>query len=212
MINADKKRIQILEAAKRRFAHFGLAKTTMAEIAQDLSFSKALLYYYFPDKNALYAAVLEHVINQSFEEMDSAVATIADCYEAMMFTLDKRIEFIMRYYNLLEYSISALQQVPDAMARVMEDSKDKERSILAAILQKGIDTGQLQVDDVDETAEILLFALVGMRFSILNDIKGVLFPTKEEFDRILALQKKMATVFLSGLRKTTVKVPLGSLF
>lgn len=203
MINADKKRTQILEAATRRFAHFGLAKTTMAEIAQDLSFSKALLYYYFPDKNALYAAVLEHVINQSFDEMEMALSTITDCHEAMMFTLDKRIEFITRYYNLLEYSISAVQQVPDVMACVLEDSKDKERNILATILQKGIDTGQLQVDDVKETAEILLFALVGMRFSILKDIKGVLFPTKEEFDRILALQKKMAAIFLKGLEYKT---------
>lgn len=201
MINADKKRTQILEAATRRFAHFGLAKTTMAEIAQDLSFSKALLYYYFPDKNALYAAVLEHVINQSFDEMEMALSAITDCREAMMFTLDKRIEFITRYYNLLEYSISAVQQVPDVMACVLEDSKDKERNILATILQKGIDTDQLQIDDVKETAEILLFALVGMRFSILKDIKGILFPTKEEFDRILALQKKMAAIFLRGLEQ-----------
>lgn len=204
MINADKKRIQILEAAKRRFAHFGLAKTTMAEIAQDLSFSKALLYYYFPDKNALYAAVLEHVITQSFEEMDAAVATQTDCHEAMMMTLDKRIEFVMRYYNLLEYSVSALQQVPDTMACVLEDSKEKERSILAKIIQKGIDRGQLQVENVNETAEILLFALVGMRCSILKDVKDVLFPTKDEFDRILTLQKKMATVFLNGLKKAAV--------
>jgi len=203
MMNADKKRTQILEAATRRFAHFGLAKTTMAEIAQDLSFSKALLYYYFPDKNALYAAVLEHVINQSFDEMGQAVAAIDDCHEAMMFALDKRIEFVTRYYNLLEYSISAVQQVPDVMACVLEDSKDKERSMLANILKKGVETGELQVDDVNEAAEILLFALVGMRFSILKDIKGMLFPTKEEFDGILALQKKMATIFLKGLMKTT---------
>jgi len=203
MMNADKKRTQILEAATRRFAHFGLAKTTMAEIAQDLSFSKALLYYYFPDKNALYAAVLEHVINQSFDEMGQAVAAIDDCHEAMMFASDKRIEFVTRYYNLLEYSISAVQQVPDVMACVLEDSKDKERSMLANILKKGVETGELQVDDVNEAAEILLFALVGMRFSILKDIKGMLFPTKEEFDGILALQKKMATIFLKGLMKTT---------
>ncbi|WP_353126266.1 TetR/AcrR family transcriptional regulator [Parapedobacter pyrenivorans] len=201
MINADKKRTQILEAATRRFAHFGLAKTTMAEIAQDLSFSKALLYYYFPDKNTLYAAVLEHVINQSFYEMETALPTIPDCQAAMMFVLDKRIEFITKYYNLLEYSVSAVQQVPDVMARVLAESKDKEQTIITKILQKGIDSGQLHVEDVQETAEIMLFALVGMRFSILKDIKGMLFPTKGEFDRILSLQKKMATVFLKGLAK-----------
>jgi len=199
MINADKKRTQILEAATRRFAHFGLAKTTMSEIAQDLSFSKALLYYYFPDKNALYAAVLEHVIAQSFKEMEKQLSSISDCQQAMMFMLDKRIAFVTKYYNLLENSISAVQQIPDEMACVLADSKDKETALIRDILQKGVDTGQLVIEDVQETAEIILFALVGMRFSILKDLKGVLFPTKDEFDHILQLQKKMATVFLKGL-------------
>lgn len=54
MENQDKKRILIIEAALKRFAHYGLSKTTMTEIAKDISFSKALLYYYFPDKLSLY--------------------------------------------------------------------------------------------------------------------------------------------------------------
>lgn len=198
-MNADKKRTQILEAATRRFAHFGLAKTTMSEIAQDLSFSKALLYYYFPDKNALYAAVLEHVMAQSFEELEDELSSIADSHSAMMFVLDKRIAFVTKYYTLLEYSVSAVQQMPDEMACVMEDSKDREIALIRGILQKGVDNGQLAIDNIQETAEIILFALVGMRFSILKDLKGILFPTKDEFDRILQLQKKMATVFLKGL-------------
>jgi len=188
-----------LEAATRRFAHFGLAKTTMSEIAQDLSFSKALLYYYFPDKNALYAAVLEHVMARSFEELENELASIEDCQEAMMFILDKRIAFVTKYYNLLEHSISAVQQMPDEMAHVMENSKEKEVALIRGILQKGVDKGKLVIEDVQETAEIILFALVGMRFSILKDLKGILFPKKDEFDHILQLQKKMATVFLRGL-------------
>ena len=52
--NPDEKRSRILEVAKRRFSHYGLAKTTMAEIAKDLAFSKALLYYYFPCYKEVY--------------------------------------------------------------------------------------------------------------------------------------------------------------
>ena len=199
MINADKKRTQILEAATRRFAHFGLTKTTMSEIANDLSFSKALLYYYFPDKNALYAAVLEHVMTRSFEELEGELASITDSQQAMMRMLDKRIEFITKYYTLLEHSVSAVQQVPDEMTHVLEDSKQQEVTLIRNVLQKGVESGQLAVDDLQETAEIILFALVGMRFSILKDLKGVLFPTQDEFDHILRLQKKMATVLLKGL-------------
>ena len=46
----DVKKEKILEAAHHRFLHFGYSKTTMNEIAGDLSMSKALLYYYFPEK------------------------------------------------------------------------------------------------------------------------------------------------------------------
>ncbi|MGI8637960.1 MAG: TetR/AcrR family transcriptional regulator, partial [Segetibacter sp.] len=41
----DKKRDVIIQAAQKRFSHFGVDKTTMNEIADDLSISKASLYY-----------------------------------------------------------------------------------------------------------------------------------------------------------------------
>ncbi|HEU4470022.1 MAG TPA: TetR family transcriptional regulator, partial [Flavisolibacter sp.] len=53
------KQEHIVEAAIRRFSHFGIAKTTMTEIADDLSLSKQSLFYYFPDKQSLVLAVRE---------------------------------------------------------------------------------------------------------------------------------------------------------
>jgi AcrR family transcriptional regulator len=45
----DSKVTSIIEAARKRFSHYGLTKTTMNEIAADIGMSKASLYYYFPD-------------------------------------------------------------------------------------------------------------------------------------------------------------------
>lgn len=53
----DSKVVIILEAARKRFAHFGISKTTMNEIAADIGMSKASLYYYFPDKEKLFVAL-----------------------------------------------------------------------------------------------------------------------------------------------------------
>src|SRR5690606_16924398 len=108
----EEKRLLIIEAAVRRFGHFGIAKTTMAEIAADLSMSKASLYYYFPDKNHLCAAALEYVIDRSFSNARPALYAISDCREAVLFILDQRMTFVMNYYNLLEYSMGTLQQMP----------------------------------------------------------------------------------------------------
>jgi AcrR family transcriptional regulator len=52
MVETDKKRDVIIEGAIKRFIHYGINKTTMNEIAEDLSVSKPSLYYYFPDKNS----------------------------------------------------------------------------------------------------------------------------------------------------------------
>jgi len=49
---------QIIEAAQLRFGMYGFEKTTMKEIARDLNMSKGSLYYYFPDKENLYKAIV----------------------------------------------------------------------------------------------------------------------------------------------------------
>ncbi len=44
MAETDKKRDVIIEGAIKRFIHYGINKTTMNEIAEDLSVSKPSLY------------------------------------------------------------------------------------------------------------------------------------------------------------------------
>ncbi|RKO71867.1 TetR/AcrR family transcriptional regulator [Sphingobacterium puteale] len=200
MGNADVKRIKILEAATRRFAHFGMAKTTMSEIAKDLNFSKALLYYYFPDKNSLYSAVFEYVIDKMIEEMETVIDKGGNFEEIMMYSIDMRVKAINQYYNLFEYTMKMVKELPDELEQVFKESYLREVEIIEKILKIGIDAREIQVDDLNETARILLYSLFGMRMGILKDMKNMLFPTKEEFDHILSLQKKMMKIFLNGLR------------
>lgn len=201
MANADLKRTRILEAATRRFAHFGMAKTTMSEIATDLNFSKALLYYYFPDKNSLYSAVFEYVIDKMVQDIREKINACDDFEEIMMYTIDKRVELINQYYNLFEYTINMVKELPEELERVFKESYVREVDLFAEILEIGVETDKIEVEDVEETARILLYSLFGMRMGILKDMKNMLFPTKDEFDVILSLQKKMMQIFLRGLRK-----------
>lgn len=205
MGNADVKRIKILEAATRRFAHFGMAKTTMSEIAKDLNFSKALLYYYFPDKNSLYSAVFEYVIDKMIEDLEDVIGKGGDFEEIMMYSIDMRVKIINQYYNLFEYTMKMVKELPDELEQVFKESYLREVEIIEKILNIGIDAGEIQVEDINETARILLYSLFGMRMGILKDMKNMLFPTKEEFDHILSLQKKMMKIFLNGLRFQVVK-------
>ena len=54
----EQSRAAILKAAVREFAQEGVAGARTDAIAQSAGVNKALLYYYFKDKEALYDAVL----------------------------------------------------------------------------------------------------------------------------------------------------------
>src|SRR6266403_2223831 len=57
----EQSRTAILRAAVREFAQEGLAGSRTDAIAQSAGVNKALLYYYFKDKEAIYDAVLDQV-------------------------------------------------------------------------------------------------------------------------------------------------------
>jgi AcrR family transcriptional regulator len=62
MKSATGKREAILEAAQQLFLKHGLRGTSMEAIARDAGIAKPTLYVYFPDKAAIFAALLEQLI------------------------------------------------------------------------------------------------------------------------------------------------------
>ncbi len=70
----EKTRAAILQAALEEFAHEGPSGARTDEIARRAGVNKALLYYYFNDKEGLYAAALEHV----FSGLIARVTTVLD--------------------------------------------------------------------------------------------------------------------------------------
>lgn len=201
MAKALKKRLEILDAATYRFAHFGVAKTTMAEIASDLSLSKASLYYYYPDRNNLFAAVLDRIISEMTDEINEKLANdlASDPYQAMEYVLDARIIFLTRHYKLLEGLGTISQEISPVIGEAINRGREMELQILRRILAQGMANGKLLIQDIDETTNMFFYAIVGMRFSVLRMTQVDFFPTQEEFDRILVLQKKLVVILLDGL-------------
>lgn len=202
--NQDRKKDLIIDAALKRFAHFGLSKTTMTEIANDLSLSKALLYYYFPDKISLYSAVLRNIIETMDVEMRKDVGSATNSHEALKKCLDKRQAFITKYYNLLDFTKITGTELPGNLMCMFVKAKDSELTVLKKVLEIGISAGEFEVEDLDETAALLIDALSGIYFAVLRRHAKGFLPEKEQFDSILSRQKKLGEIFLKGLEVTTV--------
>jgi len=198
----DRKQEVIIAAAIKRFAHFGVAKTTMAEIAADLSFSKASLYYYFPDKLNLYAAVFHNITDISEKADDEELAKENDPFKAICFYLEKRTDFIIKYHNIIEYVRTfSPANMPAELQPLFAQLKKRELERLVHIIDKGLKTGLFKIKDPKKTAELLYDFLEGFRFSFLLNQPNF-FPDKKQFQAILKREIEFALIFLNGLTIT----------
>src|ERR1700758_831419 len=70
----EESRAAILQAAAKEFAQHGIAGARTDAIAREAGVNKALLYYYFKDKETLYAAVLD----EAFAGLKTTVFRVLD--------------------------------------------------------------------------------------------------------------------------------------
>ena len=74
---------EIIAAAQKLFGIYGWDKTSVNEIATELNISKGSIYYYFPDKESLYKAVIEKEQDVFLQEVRDRIATMDDAPEML---------------------------------------------------------------------------------------------------------------------------------
>ena len=94
-------RHRILAAAADEFGARGFAATTIDRIAKRARVNKAMIYYHFPDKRALYACIIRDVFTPITERLRSAMAEDAppdrkldSLIEAIVASIDKSTLFL----------------------------------------------------------------------------------------------------------------------
>ena len=90
----EESRAAILKAAVAEFAEHGIAGARTDAIARAAHVNKALLYYYFKDKDALYAAVLDHV----FGGLRDRVMPVLD---SKLPPRQKMLEYLGTYFDYI---------------------------------------------------------------------------------------------------------------
>lgn len=191
------RRNSILDAAQKRFSHFGVDKTTMNEIADDLGISKASLYYYFKDKLSLYVAVLDRIIDEEIKTTAEFLRN-EDVKKGLYLYLEKRMEFSKKYYRIVEYIHTIAQTVPKEFKTIFNRAKNFEAKIISDFLEKGKDQGILHVQDPDRMTALLHDCFTGLRVSLLSESWGF-FPTENQFEELLAREKELVDVFFKAM-------------
>jgi len=143
----ERRRQQIIVAAKRVFTSKGFNKATMEDIAQEAELSPGTLYLYFKNKEELYASLslrilqylhirVEHVNNEkdmgSEEKVNALIESMYDVY-----AFDPLI--LINMFHL--QSSETLKNLSPQLMSEIEDLSRKSIGAIAAIFEEGIKDG-----------------------------------------------------------------------
>jgi TetR/AcrR family transcriptional repressor of mexJK operon len=171
----------------------------MNEIAGDLSFSKALLYYYFPDKSQLYIGVMRKLANAYLDKLGKEVARFDNLKDAFIFQINTQHDFIVENYNFFDYFRLNEQNLPESIWEIIGEIHEAETSLLTSAIKSEVDKGRIKpVVNPEEIIDLLLDALHGVRVRAVS-CKKAMFPKKEHLEEIRGKRLLLAEIFIRGL-------------
>jgi TetR/AcrR family transcriptional regulator len=93
ILNRDKLEADLVAVAVRVFAESGYEGTSIATIADQAGLSKQNLMYYFPTKQALYERVLDDVLDDWLERMDTLAAGEQEPHAVLRAYVQAKLKF-----------------------------------------------------------------------------------------------------------------------
>jgi AcrR family transcriptional regulator len=165
----DEIRQKIIDSAAQRFQRFGYGKTNVAEIACDCGMSAGNLYRYFKNKSQIAEAIMRM-------SLDSTLAELKSVLDLPDITAAKRLEefFLQELYfthHQLNTYPTLLEHVRDPNGSgpmLGEEYLEASRVLLVQILSMGVEQGEFQIDDLEETAKTIQAATLKFRYSQLH--------------------------------------------
>ncbi len=189
----------IIEVAQKRFGLYGFEKTSMREIAGDIKLSKASLYYYFPDKESLYKAVIEKEQKEFIAEIHEKLLNNQEPELFLREYVNIRLSYFRKLLNLSRLRLESYSDLKPVFREMNNEFKEKEKDIIKDILEKGNDLRKFSVKNPDQTASLFLDLLKGLRISVVND-KKMLIIEQEEYDQLLGRTIMFTNIFINGLK------------
>jgi len=161
----EKTRAAILQAALQEFAHEGVAGARTDEIARRAGVNKALLYYYFKDKEGLYSAALEEV----FSGLHARVIPVLDGKDLP--PRKRLLQYIGAHFDYIaghpvyprmvqrEFMRSVGRTLSPAAGRIFARYGRPIYAKLGSLVSEGVASGEFRKVDPGETIASILGAL-----------------------------------------------------
>jgi TetR/AcrR family transcriptional regulator len=174
----EESRAAILEAAVREFAAYGMDGARTDAIAREARVNKALLYYYFKDKETLYGEVL----NNAYEGLKTAISKALDSdlppQEKVLAYAGAHFDYVAAhpfYPRLMQREMMRAPQHSAHLEKIVRGYMIPTFRRVGELLAEGIAEGEFRKVDplqfVPSMVAIIVFYFTGA--SMLHKVTGV---------------------------------------
>uniref|UniRef100_A0A7C1FHP3 TetR/AcrR family transcriptional regulator n=1 Tax=Caldilinea aerophila TaxID=133453 RepID=A0A7C1FHP3_9CHLR len=184
-------REMILQAAQRLFVERGYPGISMRKIADAVGVTKAALYYHFRDKEQLFLALLENVLEELSTLIEASRSEGGSCrrqlemfvYRVMALPAERRASLRLASQELGNLDAAARGRFIETYHTLFIDR-------ITAILAEGVARGEFKPID----PRVATWALLGMMYPYfhVSPVTGVA-PTD-------AVIQQLLTIFFEGLQ------------
>jgi AcrR family transcriptional regulator len=161
------RREEILAAAEAEVTRRGFARTRVADVADALGVSTALVFYHFGTKEQLFAEALEHAVARDLARLDTVVAKASDPVDG--------VRRILALYSP-QGNANGWTVWVDAWSESLREPEMREMSrrldvrwkdVLADQIRQGVDQGLFVCADPEAAAWRLSALLDGLAVQVM---------------------------------------------
>lgn len=180
---AEKTRLQVIEAALKLFSKQGFSRTTLNMIAEEAGFSRGPIYWHFHNKDELFEAVLQYSQQPLQQLVETGLAepdprNAIDGFIESWFTLLSEDKWYRQSFEILLNKT----ELTESMANTLRRERRLTRNIINMLAQRLKDAeraGQANLSDNAEDLALLGYTyLMGITQSWLFAPR--LFPLAEQ--------------------------------
>jgi AcrR family transcriptional regulator len=181
---------QILIAANNVFHKSGFAGARMQEIANEAGINKAMLHYYYKNKQQLFQAVFMQAFAKFAPQVNAIFNASEGIFDKIRHFISDYIDFVLENPDLPAFIIQELNNNSEFASSFMKHVNRPNPQAFIDQLNKEIEAGTIKQINPKQVL-INIFSLAAFPFAASVMVKGLLDISEKEFKELMEERKTL---------------------
>lgn len=179
---------KIFNAARIVFQKKGFAGTRMQEIADEANINKAMLHYFFKNKEQLFENVFMHAFSQLAPQINNIFNSDESVFDKIKKFTSSYISFVMEHPYLPPFIIQEMNNNPEFVIRFLNHNNRPNPFMLLNQIENEIQKGILKPIPAKQLL-LDIFAMTVFPFAAQILVKGIIQIEDQEFNLLMEERK-----------------------